>query len=155
MKIEGTSTVAAPRERVFAMLLDPAVLQRAIPGCEEIAPLGDSPGSNQAGSKQAFRIRMSAGLASIRGKVEGEITVEESRAPEHYRLSMRGKGMGSFVEGFAAIDLVAAGDATQVSYAGEAKVGGMIAAVGNRMIDLAVRKALSDFFGRLQQEAAG
>jgi carbon monoxide dehydrogenase subunit G len=145
MKIEGTSSVAAPRERVFAMLLDPAVLQRAIPGCEEIAPTGEN----------AFRIRMSAGLASIRGKVEGEIKVEESRAPEHYRLSMKGKGMGSFVEGFAAIDLVAEGEATKISYAGEAKIGGMIAAVGNRMIDLAVRKALSDFFGRLQQEAAG
>jgi carbon monoxide dehydrogenase subunit G len=143
MKIEGTSTIPAPRERVFAMLLDPAVLQRTIPGCEEITPSGDS----------AFTIRMSAGLASIRGKVEGEIKVEESRAPEHYRLSMKGKGMGSFVEGFAAIDLVADGDGTKISYNGEAKVGGMIAAVGNRMIDLAVRKALSDFFDRLRQEA--
>ena len=41
---------------------------------------------------------------------------------------------------------------TEVAYAGEAKIGGMIAAVGNRMIDLAVRKALTDFFERLKQE---
>jgi len=143
MKIEGTSTIPIPRERAFAMLLDPAVLQRAIPGCEEIVPSGEN----------TFRIRMSAGLASIRGKVEGEIKVEESRAPEHYRLSMKGKGMGSFVEGFAAIDLTADGEATNITYSGEAKIGGMIAAVGNRMIDLAVRKALSDFFERLNREA--
>jgi carbon monoxide dehydrogenase subunit G len=147
MKIEGTATIAAPRERVFAMLLDPAVLQRAIPGCEEISPA--------AADGSTFAIRMSAGLASIRGKVEGQITVEESRPPEHYRLSMKGKGMGSFVDGFAAIDLkdASGSTATEVSYSGEAKIGGLIAAVGNRMIDLAVRKALADFFERLKQEA--
>ncbi len=143
MKIEGTASVAAARERVFQMLLDPAVLQRAIPGCAEIAPDGQN----------ASRIEMSAGIARIRGKVEGRIQVQESRAPEHYRLAMTGKGMGSFVEGWADIDLTVSGAATQIAYLGEAKIGGMIAAVGNRMIDLAVRKALGDFFTRLQQEA--
>lgn len=144
MTISGTQSVPAPRERVFTMLLDPAVLQRAIPGCEEIAPTGEG----------AFRIKMSAGIASIRGKVEGQIQVQESRAPEHYRLAMSGKGMGSFVEGWADIDLTDAEGVTQVAYSGEAKIGGMIAAVGNRMIDLAVKKALTDFFERLKKEAA-
>jgi carbon monoxide dehydrogenase subunit G len=143
MTIAGTQTVPALRDRVFAMLLDPAVLQRAIPGCEEIAP-------TEAG---AFHIKMSAGIASIRGKVEGQIKIQESRAPEHYKLAMSGKGMGSFVEGWADIDLAEADGATEVKYAGEAKIGGMIAAVGNRMIDLAVKKALGDFFERLKQEA--
>jgi len=144
MTISGTQSVPAPRERVFTMLLDPAVLQRAIPGCEEIMPTGEG----------TFRIKMSAGIASIRGKVEGQIQVQESRAPEHYRLAMSGKGMGSFVEGWADIDLTDAEGVTQVAYSGEAKIGGMIAAVGNRMIDLAVKKALTDFFERLKQEAA-
>jgi carbon monoxide dehydrogenase subunit G len=144
MTIAGSQNVAAPRERVFTMLLDPAVLQRIIPGCEEIAPDGEG----------AFKIRMSAGIASIRGKVEGRIEIQESRAPEHYRLTMSGKGMGSFFEGSADIDLTEAEGSTQVAYAAEAKIGGMIAAVGNRMIDLAVKKALGDFFERLKQEAA-
>ena len=143
MTIAGTQSVPAPRDRVFAMLLDPAVLQRAIPGCEEIAPAGEG----------AFRIKMSAGIASIRGKVEGQIKIQESRAPDHYRLAMSGKGMGSFVEGWADIDLAEVDSGTEVKYAGEAKIGGMIAAVGNRMIDLAVKKALNDFFERLKQEA--
>lgn len=144
MKIEGSYTLAAPRERVFALLLDPQVLKRAIPGCEEITPSGEN----------TFRLSMKAGLATIRGKVEGEIRIEESRVPEHYRLSMNGKGMGSFVNGFADLDLAEAEGGTEVRYAGEANIGGMIAAVGNRMIELAVRKALSDFFERISQEAA-
>lgn len=143
MKISGSHTVAAGREKVYALLLDPGVLQRAIPGCDEITPAGEG----------AFRIKMRAGLASIRGKVEGEIRIEEARAPEHYRLAMTGKGMGSFVNGWASLDLTETPGGTEVRYEGEASVGGMIAAVGNRMIEVAVRKSLSDFFGAIEREA--
>ena len=142
MKIEGSYTIPASREKVYALLLDPAVLKRAIPGCEEIQPQGDA----------AFRIKMRAGLASIRGNVEGEIRMEDARPPEHYRLVMSGKGMGSFVNGWANIDFTEAAGNTEIRYEGEAAVGGMIAAVGNRMIELAVRKSLSDFFNTLATE---
>jgi carbon monoxide dehydrogenase subunit G len=144
MKIEGSHTLAAARPRVFAMLFDPEVLKRAVPGCEEITPAGEN----------AFRISMKAGLATIRGKVAGEIRIEESRPPEHYRLSMKGKGMGSVVDGWADLDLTETPEGTEVHYAGEANIGGMIAAVGNRLIELAVRKALNDFFARIAQEAS-
>ena len=145
MKVEGSTSIAAPRDRVFAMLLDPEVLKRCVTGCEDFTPTG----------ADAYRIRMSAGIATIRGRAEGEVLVNESRPPEHYRLSMKGKGMGSFVDGWAAIDLTEADGETQVAYHGEATVGGMIAAVGSRMIDLAVKKVLGDFFERLKQEGAG
>ena len=144
MKIEGSHTLAAARPRVFAMLFDPEVLRRAVPGCEEITPAGEN----------AFRISMKAGLATIRGKVDGEIRIEESRPPEHYRLAMKGKGMGSVVDGWANLDLTETAGGTEVRYDGEANIGGMIAAVGNRLIELAVRKALSDFFARIAVEAA-
>ena len=143
MKIEGSYTIPARREKVYALLLDPAVLKRAIPGCEEIQPQGDA----------AFRIKMRAGLASIRGNVEGEIRMEDARPPEHYRLAMSGKGMGSFVNGWADLDFAETAGNTEIRYAGEASVGGMIAAVGNRMIELAVRKSLSDFFDFIKKEA--
>jgi carbon monoxide dehydrogenase subunit G len=142
MKIEGAHTLPASRDKVYAMLLDPGVLQRLIPGCDEIQPQGEG----------VFRLKMRAGIAAIRGHVEGEIRVAEQRPPEHYRLAMSGKGMGSFVNGWASIDLTEAAAGAEVRYQGEANVGGMIAAVGSRMIELAVRKALADFFGKLQQE---
>ncbi len=144
MKIEGTTLIPAPREKVYSLLTDPAVLRRAIPGCDEFQAAGES----------AYRIQMHAGLATIRGKVEGEIRIEEARPPEHYRLAMSGKGMGSWVKGSAALDFAETSGSTEVRYAGDAQVGGMIAAVGNRMIELAVRKALGDFFERIKQEAA-
>jgi len=41
MKIEGTQELHAPRERVYAALTDPQVLQRCIPGCESLEKTGD------------------------------------------------------------------------------------------------------------------
>ena len=40
MKIEGTTDIAAPRDRVWSGFLDPAVLSKAIPGCEELVSIG-------------------------------------------------------------------------------------------------------------------
>ena len=40
MKIEGTTDIAAPRDRVWSAFLDPAVLSKAIPGCEELVSIG-------------------------------------------------------------------------------------------------------------------
>ena len=41
MKIEGTHELRAPRERVWQALVDPAVLQRCIPGCERLERTGE------------------------------------------------------------------------------------------------------------------
>ena len=145
MKIEGSYSIPGPRDKVWALLQNPSVLQGAIPGCDELKPEGDG----------LFRTKLCAGLAAIRGNVEGEIRLQDVRAPEHYRLSVSGKGMGSFVNGWANLDLVEAQGGTEVRYEGEVSVGGMIVAVGNRMIEVAVRKALTDFFDRIKEQASG
>ncbi|HJX85529.1 MAG TPA: SRPBCC domain-containing protein, partial [Candidatus Angelobacter sp.] len=56
MKIEGSHTIPAPRDRVFAALTDPAVLQKCIPGCEELQKTAD----NQ------YTAKLSAGVGSIK-----------------------------------------------------------------------------------------
>jgi carbon monoxide dehydrogenase subunit G len=144
MHVEGSASIPAPRDRVFAMLLDPEVLKRTLTGCEDFTPTGAT----------AFCIKISAGLGGIRGRAEGEVVVEESRPPEHYRLAMKGKGVGSFVDGWVTIDLTEANGETQIAYQGEAAIGGLVIVVGSRMIDLAVKKVLGDFFERLKKEAA-
>jgi uncharacterized protein len=40
VKIATSSQLAAPPAAVFAALTDPAILQRAIPGCESLVATG-------------------------------------------------------------------------------------------------------------------
>src|SRR5262249_50009552 len=42
MNIEGTHKIGAPQDRVFAALIDPAVLQKCIPGCEQLEKTGEN-----------------------------------------------------------------------------------------------------------------
>ena len=43
VKVSGTATLHAPREKVWAALNDPAVLVRTIPGCQQLEEVGRTP----------------------------------------------------------------------------------------------------------------
>ncbi len=139
MKIEVSSVVPAPPARVFAALVDPAVLQRAIPGCESLTTV--SPG--------VYEATMRVGLAGLKGTYTGKASVRDERPPSALTLAFDGKGGPGFVRGSAAIALVEQGDATRVACDADVQVGGVIAAVGSRLIQAAAMKMADDFFRRL------
>ncbi|HKP46206.1 MAG TPA: carbon monoxide dehydrogenase subunit G [Pyrinomonadaceae bacterium] len=142
MKLEGTHSINAPRDRVYESLVDPEVLQRCIPGCEEL--------ERTAPDTYAMTIR--AGVGPIKGLFKGNVRLEDLREPEHYRLVVDGKGTTGFLKGAGDFDLVADGEATQIQYAGDVQVGGMIASVGQRMVLSAARMMASQFFTALEKE---
>lgn len=136
MKVEGTYQIPAPRERVWEILMDPAFLKQAIPGCEELVKEGE----------QRYRLTIKAGVAAVKGSFVGQVLLEELRPPEHYRMVTNAQGTLGFVNGSCNIDLEPKDGATEVRYRGEMQVGGVIAAVGSRLMEAASRKSLNDFF---------
>ncbi|MCA1818262.1 MAG: carbon monoxide dehydrogenase subunit G [Acidobacteria bacterium] len=144
MKIEGTHEIRAKREKVFRALLDPAVLQRCIPGCEQLEATGEN----------TFAATLRAGVGTIKGVFKGTVKIEDVREPEHYRLVVEGKGQPGFVKGAGDLDLEARGEAlTAVRYSGDVQAGGTIASVGQRMIQGAAKMMASQFFTSLEAEA--
>ena len=143
MNIEGTHKIDAPQERVFAALVDPAVLARCIPGCEQMEKTGE----NQ------YQTRMTVGIGPVKGVFTATVSLEEITAPAHYKLVVEGKGQPGFVKGTGALDLTADGAATSIRYAGEVHVGGLLASVGQRMIQATSSLLAGRFFGCLENEA--
>jgi carbon monoxide dehydrogenase subunit G len=143
MKIEGTQELDAPRERVYAALTDPQVLQRCIPGCESLEKTGDD----------SYSVTIKAGIGAIKGIFKGNVRLEDMRAPEHYRIVVDGKGGPGFVKGSGDFDLEDTGGATLIRYTGEMQVGGAIAGIGQRMIEGAAKMMASRFFKALETEA--
>jgi len=72
MRIEGTFTVAAPRERVFAEITNPALMASCIPGCEAIEVV--DPKTYRA------RILIEVGPIKARFNLIVEVTQEEPPA---------------------------------------------------------------------------
>lgn len=144
MKISGTYTLPFPRERAFALMQDPEALSRAIPGCEGLDRIGPD----------EYKMKMKMVLASLSGAFEGKVRITDSLPPESFRLIVEGSGRIGFMKGDGTLTLAAAEGGTEVSYDGDAQVGGTMAAVGQRLIDGTAKMMIKRFFEKLAAEAA-
>ena len=144
MKIEGTQKIDAPRERIFAALVDSAILQKCIPGCEQMEKTGE----NQ------YKAKLTAGVGPVKGVFTATVSLQEIVTPEHYKLVVEGKGQPGFVKGFGELNLKDDGDATEIQYTADVNVGGLIASVGQRMIQSAANLLAARFFKSLEAETA-
>ena len=146
MEIKGEYKIAAPREKVFAALNDPVVLQACIPGCESLEKVSDTE------LKAKVRLRIGPVSASFTGKV----TLSDIDPPNGYRISGEGQGgVAGFAKGGAVVTLRDDGGATVLDYNVDAQVGGKIAQVGARLIDGTARKLADEFFGKFAATIGG
>ena len=145
MKLEGAQKVPAPRAAVWRALMDPAVLQRILPGC----------GKFEAAGQHHFTAEFKAGIGAFKSSFHGEVTLSDIKPEKSYTLSSKAKGTGAFVEGTAQVELEDAGKETNVKYSAEVKVGGALAALGGRLMEAAAHKNIADTFASLAREFQG
>ena len=143
MKIAGANHLPFPPERAYALMQDPAVLARAIPGCESLERTGDN----------EYKMKMKMMLASFSGAFEGKVRLVDPVPTTSFRMVVEGSGKIGFMKGDGALTLTAKDGGTEVSYEGEAQVGGTMAAVGQRLIDTTARMLIKKFFEKLSAEA--
>jgi carbon monoxide dehydrogenase subunit G len=142
MEISGTYTFNAQPERVWNLLMDPAVLSSCIPGCERFEPAGDD----------RYTVTLTVGIAAITGTYSGTVHLVDQMPPTSYRLVVEGQGRPGFVKGSSAVALKADGDATEVTVTADVQTGGLIARVGQRLIGGVAKMMMDRFFGCLQSK---
>jgi carbon monoxide dehydrogenase subunit G len=139
VKIAGSHELPHERERAFALLQDPSVLARAIPGCDELTQIGPD----------EYSMRMKVAVASISGLFAGKVRLADSNPPDSFRLIVEGNGKVGFLKGEGLLTLSPKNGHTEVRYEGDVQVGGMIAAVGQRLLDTTARMIIKRFFEKL------
>jgi carbon monoxide dehydrogenase subunit G len=142
MDITGTYTFNAAPDRVWNLLMDPAVIASCIPGCNKLEPTGDD----------RYRASLTIALAAITGNYEGTVQITEKVVNESYRLTVEGQGKPGFVKGNAAIALRPDGVTTVVDVTGTVETGGPIARLGQRLIGNVSKMMQDRFFGCLQSK---
>src|SRR5438105_1130875 len=123
MKLTATYAFTAPPEEVFAALVDPAILQKCIEGCEKMEKTGED----------SYDAHVKIGVAGLKGRYVGKVRVEEKKPPESFTLQAEGKGGPGWVKGTARIQISPKGDGTELQCQSDGQVGGLIAAVGSRL----------------------
>jgi uncharacterized protein len=142
MNLEGSHLFNAPRDRVWALFNDPDVLARATPGCERLEPIGPD----------EFEATLSVGVAAVKGVYQGKLSIVDKKPPESYTLRVEGSGRPGFVKGEGRLTLSPQDGGTLATIRAEAQVGGVIAAVGQRLLGAASRMLMEQFFSALEAE---
>lgn len=142
MKVQGEIIVEASQEEVWSALNDPEVLSKATPGCQTLVEI----------EPDSYKAEIILGIAAVRGEYEAEIKIFEKTAPKRYRLQMKADSKMGFVEGDAIVELDYNEPKTTIRYEGEAKVGGLVAGVGQRILSGIGKMIVKDFFKKIAKE---
>ena len=142
MDISGSYTFAAPPDRVWALLMDPAVLSSCIPGCDRFEPDG----------VDRYNVTLTIGLAAITGTYNGTVALTDINPKTSYGLVVEGQGRPGFVKGSAAIGLRAEGEVTAVDVTATVQTGGPIARLGQRLVGGVAKMMLDRFFECLRSK---
>ena len=126
--------------------MDPEVLRRCIPGCEELEQI----------EADRYRARVRLVIGPVKATFKGEVRLENLNPPESYSIVGEGKGgVAGFAKGGADVKLTEDGDGTILTYEAKAQVGGKLAQLGSRLVDSTAKKMARDFFGAFSETVGG
>ena len=145
MKVTGSATLHASRDDVWRALNDPAVLVRTIPGCQQLEEVGPD----------SYRMTITAGVASIKGTYQGDVSLTDQQQPGSFMLRASGAGAPGTVSADVKVSLAENDGVTRLDYDADAVVGGMIGGVGQRVLSGVAKKTAGEFFQAVDDVLTG
>ena len=142
MHIEGSYDFDFERELVWDVLMDMEVLGSIIPGSKGLEAIGEN----------KYQSKLSVRVGPVNGKFEAQFELTDVNEPESYRLIVAGKGPAGHVNGEGTIRLARENGLTVMYYAGDARIGGKIAAVGQRLLDVAAKQIAKQSLKKLSKQ---
>jgi carbon monoxide dehydrogenase subunit G len=143
LKIGGSYTVPIEPQRAYTLLQDPDILARCMPGCDHLARIG----------ADEYEMKMKMVISSVKGLFDGKVRLADQSPPDSFRLIVEGSGKVGFLKGEGLLTLAPVETSTEVKYEGEVQVGGMIAGVGQRLLDATAKLVIKKFFEKFTAAA--
>ncbi len=141
MKLSGSYQINLEKQKVWELLNDPEILKKAIPGCEEFKKKSDTEFSATATNK----------IGPFNASFTGNIELKDLNPPHSYKIKGSGNSPVGFASGEAEVKLEEASSGTKLIYRVEANVGGKIAQIGSRLIDMTAKKMADIFFSKFSE----
>ena len=138
MKLSGSYQINLEKQKVWEALNNPEILRKSIPGCEEFTKDSDTEFSATATNK----------IGPFNASFTGTIELKDINAPNSYKIIGSGNSPVGFASGEAEVKLEDHNEGTKLIYTVEANVGGKIAQIGSRLIDMTAKKMADIFFGK-------
>ena len=137
MELSDEIRISAPKDQVYAALNDPEILQKCIPGCEELIKHSDT----------ELEAKVLLKVGPVKARFGGNVELNTEGAPDQFSLTGSGNGgAAGHAKGGADVTLIADGDETILRYDAKAEIGGKLAQLGSRLIQSTAKKLAAKFF---------
>jgi uncharacterized protein len=137
MHFEGTVQINAPRDRVWAFVIDPNQVGQCGPGVESIEVIDDT----------HFKATAKVGVGFISARFVVNLEFVDLDAPNVATIKAHGQSPGSAVDADARMALKDAdGGGTTMDWSAEVNIAGTIASVGARLIEGTANKMIGQTF---------
>ena len=141
MKLAGSYLINLDKQKVWDALNNPEILKQSIPGCEEFVKNSDTEFTATATNK----------IGPFNASFTGDIELTDLDPPNSYKITGSGNSPVGFASGEATVKLEDNEKGTNLIYEVQANVGGKIAQVGSRLIDMTAKKMADIFFGKFSE----
>lgn len=146
MEFSGEYRIPAKQQLVWEALNDPAALRTCIAGCKQLDKISDT----------EFTAIVSAKVGPVSATFRGNVVLSDLDAPNGYTLTGQGQGgAAGFARMSAQVALSADGDQTLLKYVAKAEIGGKLASVGSRLVQVVAKKNADDFFAAFARQLGG
>jgi hypothetical protein len=144
MQLTSQQTLPVAQDLAWQALNDIELLKESIPGCESITSIGEN----------EYETLLTAAIGPVKAKFKGKLKLADLQPPNAYTIQFEGQGgAAGHGKGNAQVRLEPQGpNSTLLHYTVNASVGGKIAQVGSRLVDMAAQKLANDFFESFNQK---
>jgi hypothetical protein len=142
MQLSSQRTLPVGLRTAWDALNDIQILKACIPGCESLTAI----------SPDLYEVVVLAAVGPVKARFKGLLALRDIEPPHAYRIEFEGSGgPAGHGKGSAQIRLEASdAAATTLHYTATASVGGKIAQIGQRLVDMAAQRMAGEFFAQFE-----
>ncbi len=140
--LQKSYSLNLPRQDVWDAIITPEVLAEILPNCKSLEPLGDD----------EFNANIEIKIGPIKGKFNTKLSLFDIHEPNGYKFKVDGDGVKGAMSGEGEIQLSDHPDGTGFTFMAKGNVSGIIARVGQRLIEASGKKLMDQGFKNLKQK---
>jgi len=144
MHYDGSFEVPASKQKVYDFATDPTKITSIFPDVQDVKVI----------DRTNFTLKAKVGISFIKGMMDVKMNIVEEDPPRYVKMKAKGNGLSSSVEleNSFTIEDGAGGNGSLVKWSADAKIAGLMASVGSRLIDAAAQKYVAEIIGSLKEK---
>jgi len=145
IRLENEYHIDLDQEDVWKAINNPEILSEILPNCESLEPI----------SEHQFTAHIKVKIGPISSKFKSILELFDLKEPDGYKFRVQGSGKKGSMNGQGEIKLLSNGSGTGFTFIAEGKVTGLIARVGQRLIEAAGKKLMDQGFENFKNRVMG